>query len=190
MNKFYQLRRSWPDSFASVRIDRKAAGTADHLEVYKRPCHEDYLSLFKITAYNAGLLPDLLPNNFGWSIVSPRFCELLESFQGGGKPVLTRADSMTSELKLPELAGYRLVSTRLVLDCLDLSSSWLEWFDDSKKVLKAYQKLTLIGNSIPLSACFFGVVRAPFMHILREDLWGHLVKARLTGVRFVECDVS
>jgi hypothetical protein len=158
---FYELGHSWPEGYASVHIKLLPQVRASHLSVYKGPCDENYVKKFHIIGYKDGFIPDALPNNLGWLVVSP-FCRqaIASSRHGGGVAFVSLASIVTSASP-SYLADFSLISPVQVLDCLDTKSPDISWSDSAHTFVESYLRLSLLSRHIPDEASFFGVQQLP-----------------------------
>lgn len=185
---FFELRRAWPEGYASVTIRAGAGSAAHHLDVYSRPCGEEFLKNFSVVPRASGPILDALPNNLGWIIVSPRCRGVFEGTGGEIDACAAPLGVSLSSACPAAIHEYALLSTKAVVDCLDLSSPGLTW-DPSRRYLQKHEKLTLRLERIPPKTRFFSVPQVP-LHIVSGSLRSALLAMGATGLSFRECSVT
>ena len=187
--QFFELRRDWLEGYASLTLKRGSDIHASHLSVYEGPCGEKYLRNFRAVRFNLGYLPDLLPNNFGWYLASPRLCKV---FQNAGSETKAFIQPLAS-MQFPEfheaVMGYSLLSAAQVLDCLDINNPALTWFDSERTSLQKYTHLRLLKNRIPTSASFFAVKQIASMYVVSDAIYKAIVNSNYSGMAFKECEL-
>jgi hypothetical protein len=189
MRRFFELRRSWPESYCSLRIGRALKSKVCHLDVYENPCDESYLQNYFISHYKPGHFPDVLPNNNGWFIVSSEFCRALNDTDAEAKAYTASIASILPTFCPDILRSYSLLSVARVVDCLDLSSPGLNWFDQTRNLVKNFDSLRFCKDKIPLGISFFGLMRVPCVFIISDAVRDNIINSKLTGVSFKECEL-
>jgi hypothetical protein len=189
MRRFFELHRKWPESFSSLTIVRDPASETSHLEVYEHACDESYLKNFQVTRYHSGCIPDVLPNNNGWLIVSPEFCRALNNTDAEIKAFITPIANIVPMFCPDIIKSYSLLSVSRVIDCLDIRSPDLDWFDHKRSLVEKYRSLRFHKDKIPPGISFFGLARVPVVHIVSDEIHSNIVNANLTGVSFRECEL-
>jgi hypothetical protein len=186
--RFFEIQTVWPDDYCSFTISPSPVHKGiRNTNVYKEPCNEDYLREYAMTNFMPGFVPDVLPNNHGWLIVSPQCRKAIER---ASLETTAHFVSVSACLKWPkEFANYFLISNAEVFDCVDLTSPELKWFDSSKKLVQQYRRLVLISKQIPPGASFFGVSRVPVVHVVSSAVREGLVNRNITGLDFKECEI-
>ncbi|MEI9866683.1 MAG: hypothetical protein WDN00_19445 [Limisphaerales bacterium] len=187
MKEHFQLARSWKEKHASVIIHKNATSSVSHLDVYKGRCDANYLSNFQMLKFKKGYIPDMLPNNLGWPIFSSRCCaRLVES--GAGANILFHPLKKILPLSFPNaLSEYCVLSAKTVIDCLDLDSDQVDWFDESKEFVSSYTRLDLVSSKIPPEANFFGILRDSSIHVVSDDVKKELELDQPDGIAFRAC---
>jgi hypothetical protein len=187
--EFFKVVNDWPEGSATITFAEEDRSPLRYLDVYKGKCGADFLDGFQITKYSPGKLLDLLPNNLGWPIASPRCCECVLRLSANEEVQLL---PMKPLLLLPgfpkELAGYCLLTTRTVFDCLELASPDIRWFDEARKLVRNYRKLPIRPSVIPANVNYFCVKRLPALHVVSSELKDALVHVGITGWDFIRCD--
>jgi hypothetical protein len=186
--QYFELHRDWPESYASVRITRAQGSRVSSLMVYRGPCREGEIATFHILPYSTGTISDTLPNNFGWLMVSPRARELFEGVDADIKACTTPIRNIVSPECPPEYLDYWLISTNLVLDCLDTDDPTLTWSDSSRKYVEKYDKLRLLRGRVPPSVSFFCVPQT-LIYVVSGPLRDALVNSGISGISFRKCEV-
>lgn len=189
-SSYYEIIKDWPEGFASLTIERLPNSSAWHTDIYKGKTTKDFLSNFRITNFLPGHLPDMLPNNLGWPIVSARCCKRFATVDANVKATLYPIKDLPLDSCPAVLSSYSLLSASLVLDCLDLTSQDIDWFDDSRQLASAYTKLRFDASKIPERVSFFSIKRLPCVHIISGELRRSLEMDRIEGFKFAECDLS
>jgi hypothetical protein len=189
MRRFYELRRYWPEGNASVKIVKNPESKVHYLDVYEHPCNEAYLLNFQILPSGGGTLLDSLPNNNGWPIVSPRCRKVFEGVNADIKAFIASIRGAVSSGCPEGIKEYSLISTNLVLDCLDLDNSELTWFSETREQVQKHYKLRFFQEKIPARISYFCVGRMASAVIVSGELRDDLMHANITGLYFRECDV-
>jgi|GEM_PF-4281757 len=189
MDLFFEMHRDWPEGCASLTIKKGEGLQVSHLDVYKKPCGEAYLQNFRITHFSLGYLPDLLPNNLGWYLASPRLCNVLKTVRSE----ITASIQSISRMQFPDcheaVINYSLVSATQVVDCLDKSNVALTWFDEGRDSLEKYTHLVLLRNRIPAGASFFAVTKVVSTFVVSEKIQKVIKDSNFSGVAFRECEL-
>ena len=154
-------------------------------DVFKREC----LKNFAVTEYSSGRVPDFLPNNYGWPIVSHRFVDAILEIGDKTGVALTPVEDLIPDFCPVALRSYTLLSTASVFDCLKLDSPELKWFDSSRKVVRSYTQLELDRTKISPNAHFFGVSRVACVFVVSGAVKNSLLSKNLTGFTFSECKI-
>jgi len=188
-NTYHQIIAVWPESYASITIERDAKSNVWHTDIYKGKTADDYLRNFRITAFLPGHIPDMLPNNLGWPIVSPRCRDRFLNVDAEVKALAYPINEMLLPKFPAILADYSLLSAPIALDCVDLSSPKIDWFDDTKQLASSFSHLRLIANAIPDGLSFFGLKRIPAVHLISGALRLMLESDRMEGFKFKTCDL-
>jgi hypothetical protein len=188
MRKFYELHRNWPEFYCSITIKTISGSFLDYPFVYEDVFKKEYLKNFSVTKYSPGCVPDVLPNNYGWFIVSHRFADAILEIGGKIGVALTPVEDLIPDFCPIALRSYVLLSTDTVFDCLNLDSPELKWFDASRSVVKSYRSLELYGNRISPDAGFFGVSRVSAF-VISSAVQNNLLSKNLTGFTFRECKI-
>lgn len=153
MNKFYEIKRDWGEDLFSIVI-KSTNPNANHLDVYKGLCDASYISNFKLVRFEGSHIPDMLPNNMGWPIFSSRCCARFID-AGAGADILFHPLKMILPASFPiELNEYCLLSAKQAIDCIDLDSDQVDWFDETKEFASSYQRLDLVSSKIPAGVHF------------------------------------
>jgi hypothetical protein len=191
MRSYFEVNRLWPEGFCSVTITTPPSSKDfSHTSVYKRICDANFLKHYGISRFLPGSIPDALPNNNGWLLVSPKCRKLMEQINAVSGPhfelITEMFDDCVNEFPA-ELRRYSLVSTKEVFDCIDLESPEITWFDESKKLAESFTNLPLLNSSLPNGACFFGVKRAPCLFVVSDEFRDCLIQNKITGICFNHC---
>jgi hypothetical protein len=190
MRRFFELQRKWPEIYLSIVIGKVPGSSACHLDVYERPCDESYLQGFCINRYKDGGLPDVVPNNNGWLIVSPEFCRALMDVDADVKAFTTPIVSIVPEFCPDVLKNYSLVSAARVVNCIDVTNPEMDWYDGKHEFVKSYRSLRFHNDKIPPRFSFFGLKIGPCVHIISDAVHDNIVRSNLTGVSFRECELK
>jgi hypothetical protein len=186
---YFKIEREWPEGYASVGFHKKPSANVSHLDIYKATCGPDYLRHFEITEFSDGEIPDFLPNNFGWPVVSSRCCERFLGIDADVKATSHSIRSLVNQRCPAELKDYFLLSASVALDCLDLTNESLRWHGEGKRLVASYEYLRLVASQIPPRVSFFGIKRMPCLHVVSDELRNSLCQMNLTGVSFRPCEV-
>lgn len=189
MNEFFQIRLDWPEEYCAITIFAKSPTAPRHTTVYKRACDVDFLQHYEVTAFRNGLLPDVLPNNNGWLLVSPRCRQAIEGVQANISAHFVSLGDWVCPHCPQNLSQFSLVSNSYVLDCLDLDNPGLKWFDLSRNLARSYGKLVLLADRIPENAAFFGVARLASSHVISSGVRDSLLTTRIAGISFDPCAI-
>jgi len=187
MTLFFEIHRDWQEDYSSLTIKRNAGTQISHLDVYEKPCDEAYLRNFKIVRFKRGYLPDLLPNNLGWYLASPRLCKILGNINSEIKAFIQPITCMQFPNCEEAFINYSLVSAARVLDCLDVSSSALTWSNIERTGLQKYTYLPLLRNRIPAMASFFSVAKVVSTFVVSDNLKKEISHNEISGVAFRAC---
>ena len=186
MRKFYEIKRDWGEGFFSIVI-KKTNPNANHLDIYEGLCEVGYISNFKLVKHNNGHIPDMLPNNMGWPIFSSRSCARFID-AGAGTDILFHPLKTILPANFPiELSEYCLLSARQAIECIDLDSDQIDWFDEAKEFMSNFWRLDMVSSKIPDGAHFFGVRRASCVHVISEEVKEKLELDQPDGVTFRAC---
>jgi len=186
MRNFYEIETAWGEDLFSLIIE-PTNPSMNHLDVYKGLCGTTYLSNFKLVKFKDGHIPDMLPNNMGWPIFSPRCCARFID-AGAGADILFHPLKTILPASFPvELHEYNLLSAKQAIDCIDLDSDKANWFDEAKEFISSYQRLDLVSSKIPNGLHFFGVRRASIVHVISGDVKKMLELDQPDGVAFRAC---
>jgi hypothetical protein len=187
--EFFEVSNDWPEGSATITIAEEDREPFRYLDVYKGKCEDAFLDGFQVRKYSPGNLLDILPNNLGWPIASPLCCDCVMRVCVNDEVQLLPIKPLFVLPSLPiELAGYCLLTSRTVLDCLELSSPDLRWFDEARKHVRNYRKLPLRLAAIPPDVNYFCVKRLPTIHVVSSALKDALVQVGVTGWDFMRCD--
>ena len=162
---------------------------ATYLDVYEVPCGAQYLKRFRATKYRDGLLHDVISNNYGWILGSPRLCAILNDVQTNIKAFCQTLEEMDFPPCPDIIKNYSLISVSHVLDCLDRNSAALTWFDSSRDNLRKYKFLTLMKSQIPLGASFFCIARSSCVFIVSDSIRDKILEYKVTGLAFRKCEI-
>ena len=188
VQQFFELRRDWPEGYAGLTLKRVSPVQTTHLSVYDGPCDETYLRKFRIERFKPGYLPDLLPNNFGWFLASPRLCQLLQNTDSKIKAFIQPLAGMEFPDCHEAVMGYSLLSATHVIECLDETSPTLTWFDSERTSLEKFTHLRLLKNRIPASASFFALAKVVSLYVVSDVIHDAILKNKYSGMYFKECE--
>jgi hypothetical protein len=194
MRSYFEVNRLWPEGFCSVTITAPPKSKDfSHTSVYKRVCDAEFLKHYGISRFLPGSIPDVLPNNNGWLLISPKGRKLMEQLKAVTRPhfelITEMFDDCVNDFPV-ELRQYSLISTKAVFDCIDLDSPEISWYDESKKLAESFTKLPLLNSHLPDGPCFFGVKRAPCVFVVSEEFRDSMIQNKITGLRFKQCVTS
>lgn len=190
MNReFFKVFTDCPEWSATITITEEDRSPLRYGDVYQGKCEADFLDGFQVRMYSRGKLLDVLPNNLGWPIASARCCECVLSVCANDEVQILPIKPLFVLPSFPvELAGYSLLTSRTVLDCLELASPDLRWFDEARKFLKSYRKLPLRASAIPADVNYFCVKRFAAIHVVSSELKNAIAHAGITGWGFMRCE--
>lgn len=187
--EFFRAWWDWPKGSAALTIREENRTRLRYGDIYKGICGADFLDGFQLTKVSRGRFLDILPNNLGWAIASTRCCECVLRVSTNSEVQCLPIKPLLLLPSLPsELAGYSLITTRTVLDCLELASPDLCWFDESQRLVKSFSKLPLSLSKIPADANLFCVKRLPAAYVVSGEMKDALTHMGITGWGFERCD--
>jgi hypothetical protein len=128
--------------------------------------------------------PDLLPNNLGWYLASPRLCNVLKNVDSEIKAFIQPIANMKFPDRHEAVMNYSLVSAAHVIDCLDVTSPALTWFDSERISPQKFTHLRLLQDRIPTEASFFAVGKVVSMFVASDAIHKALETDNYSGVTF------
>ena len=194
MGSYFELTNLWPENYCSITITNPLPSKGiTHTSVYKKACDSEFLKHYSVSRFRDGIIPDALPNNNGWLIISPK-CRNLMTLPGAvANPHFEPVAGMLEDCinKFPaELLTYSLVSAKAVFDCIDLDNARVSWFDESKTLVRSFRELPLTDQNLPSGPAFFGVMRAPCLFVVSNEFRDCLIEENISGLGFKECIIS
>lgn len=140
-------------------------------------------SAFRFTALSGKILEDLIPNNLGWFIMSPR---AVKAFAAGYNQAdinyVSLKSNPTVRTAMPGLEDYFVVGFRRVVFALDKEKSDVRWSQTApSRLATAIYRGVLLPEALSDDCEVFMLGEWPVTPLVSSRLTDYICKSKLSG---------
>ncbi len=183
MKTYFGLSHNFSREAFKLKVSYPAEEVRDTLALDRtEPTPRDFLDSFNYTKSSGTVLEDMLSNNIGWNIFSPRLVKLLSECRNNQDielfPLPENACRLHSNLR-----GYRVLGIKREIPCIDVGESDLRWSNlpDGGKHIAAIYECVLRENAIPEDVDIFRMTEYPVVPVISSRLATAFAKFSPTG---------
>jgi hypothetical protein len=182
---FFGIGRNYSKTSMKLRLDYSFDDVPDpHVMNTPSPTPADFMEHFQFTLV-PGTPEDMLANNAGWIILSPRLSGV---FSGSCAP------REVELLPLPapkrgrgaELSGYRVLGVKSQIECVDYDGSDILWGQGKGRCILSFRKCVLRRSAVPAGVNCFLIAEYPAFPVVTSSLGAAIAKLRPSGLALDE----
>jgi hypothetical protein len=186
MKMYFSIRRKFSKDAFKLKIDYPIGEVRDTLAL-DRPerTPKGFLETFSYTKSRGSLFEDMLANDIGWNIFSPRLVKLLSECRNNYDLEFFPLPETACRFH-PKLAEYRVLGVKREIACIDLDESDLHWenLPAGGKYIAAVYDCVLREKEISEEVDVFRVTEYPVMTVISSQLATEFAKLSPSGFVF------
>jgi len=172
MRTYFSISHSFSRDAFRLKVNYPVSEVRDTLALDRpEPTPKGFLDTFSYAKSSGTVFEDMLSNDMGWNIFSPRLVKLLSECRNNQDIELFSLPEIACQLH-PKLRGYRVLGIKREILCLDAGESDLRWgnLPDGGKHIAAIFECVLKEKEVPEDVDIFRLTEYPVMPIISSRL--------------------
>jgi len=182
MSNFWSIREDYSENAMSLAVHYTSEDIVDPLVLdTPSPTPEGFLSQFRYSIH-AGDPEDMLSNDIGWSIFSPRVVAAVADLCRSGEVEVLSLPIDHCKGAEP-IRGYCVLGVKRWIECLDYSASDILWSEVNppKRHILSFRRCAIRASAVPSGVNCFMLTECPAFAVVTATLADRLALLRPTG---------
>jgi len=186
MRTYFSIHRRFSRDAFKLKVNYPIGEIRDTLALDSpEATPKGFLDSFSYTSSPGTVFEDMLSNDIGWNIFSPRLVKLLSECRNSQDIELLLLPQNACRLH-PLLREYRVLGVKREIPCIDVGESDLHWEDipDGGKYIAAVYECVLREKAIPEDIDIFRLTEYPVVPVISSRLAAAFAEFSPTGFVF------